>query len=199
MASETEPMTTQNTGPQKSKLASAILPIIMGFVLAIVVVGTVAISLLFGRVSDLKTENRFLATTIENGIVSLQQSALQQRTISYWLAYPGPQTLVLSTPAEGGIAQALLKPAEEGRSAILLVAGLGELPPSSTYDIWLSREGRTIHAEEFALDATGWSTSTIYFDEPLSAFENVELTLRVGQNTGIRAGSGPTVLEGSIR
>lgn len=198
MGSETEQLTSQNARAQKSRLASAFIPIIIGFGLAVVVVGTVAIALLFDRVNEVKSENRLLATALETGILQLRQTALQQRTISYWLAYPGPPTLVLSTPTEGGVAQGLLKPAEEGRSAILLVAGLGELLPSSTYDIWLSDGDRTTHAGEFDLDATGWSTSTVYFDEPLDTFENVELTLRVQENSGSRAGAGPAVLEGNI-
>jgi hypothetical protein len=125
MASEAEHVTARNAGPERSRLASALIPIIMGFGLLVVVVGTVAIALLFDRVNDVKSENRLLAAAFERGILQLQQSALQQRTISYWLAYPGHRTLVLSTPTEGGVARGLLKPAEEGQSAILLVAGLG--------------------------------------------------------------------------
>ena len=105
---------------------------------------------------------------------------------------------MLNTPFEGGIAQGLLKPAETGQSAILLVAGLGELPPSSIYDIWLSEGDRSILAGEIVLDAAGWGTSSVYFDEPLSSFDSVELTLKVQENTTSRAGAGPTVLEGNI-
>ncbi len=36
-----------------------------------------------------------------------------------------------------------------------------------------------MHAGELDLDATGWSTSTVYFDEPLGNFESVEITLRI--------------------
>ena len=123
---------------------------------------------------------------------------LQQQTLSYWLAYPSSKTLVLDTPFEGGVAQGLLKPAEEGLSAILLVVGLGELPPLSTYDIWLSEGERTVRAGEVSLNAVGWGTATFYFDEPLDNFESVEITLRTQDNISSRARAGPAVLKGSI-
>lgn len=159
----------------------------------------VAVVILFNRVGDLETENRSLIAILEGNFSQLQQSVLEQQTISYWLAYPGSRTLVLDAPFEGGIAQGLLKPAEEGLSAILLVAGLGELSPSSTYDLWLSEGERVVHAGEITLDARGWGTSTVYLDEPLDTFERVKLTRRVRANAGSRAAAGPAVLEGSIR
>ena len=202
MAHENESVSaqgTQDAEPPTSRLAAAVFPIVFGLTIAVVAVGAVVVVLLFNRVGDLEDENRTLGSVVEANILQLRQSVIQQQTISYWLAYPGPQTLVLDTPFEGGTAQGLLKPAEAGLSAILLVAGLGELPPSSTYDIWLTEGSRTVHAGEIGLDAAGWGTSTVYFDEPLNTFETVELTLRVQENVGSRAGAGPVVLEGSIR
>lgn len=201
MADETESTTLQApeaSGSRSSKLAATVFPIVFGIFVAVVVVLAVTVALLFNRVDDFEEANAALDKLFEANILQLQQSVLQQQTISYWLAYPSSPTLVLDTPFEGGIAQGLLKPAEEGLSAILLVAGLGELPPSSTYDIWLNEGDRTIHAGEIVLDEAGWGTSTVYLDEPLDTFENVELTLRVRENIGPRAGAGPTVLEGSI-
>ena len=202
MADETVRVSSQGLQDgesQRFRLAAAALPVVLGFGLALIVILVVAVVLLFDRVGDLEVENRSLGTLFETNILQLQQSVLQQRTISYWLAYPGPQTLVLNTPFEGGVAQGLLKPAEEGMSAILLVAGLGELPPSSTYDIWLSEGERTVHAGELALDAAGWGTATIYPSEPLFTFERVQLTLRTQDNPGSGIRDARIVLEGLIR
>lgn len=198
MANEGEQVTSHDAGSRRSRLAAAVLPMILGISVAVLVVLAVAVVLLFSRVDDLEDENAALSGLFEASILQLQQSDLQQQTISYWLAYPSSQTVVLNPTFVGGIAQGLLKPAEEGLSAILLVAGLGELTPSSTYDIWLSEGERTVRAGEIALNATGWGTSTVYLDEPLDTFEIVELTLRRQNDTGSRAGAGPAVLEGSI-
>ena len=198
MANEEETVSSPNAEPQRSKLATAAAPVIFGLVIAVVVVLAVLVAVTFQKVSDLEDDNSALIAVLDTNFAQLQQSDLQQRTVSYWLAYPSSETLVLNTPFEGGIAQGLLKPAETGQSAILLVAGLGELPPSSIYDIWLSEGDRSILAGEIVLDAAGWGTSSVYFDEPLSSFDSVELTLRVQENTTSRAGAGPTVLEGNI-
>ena len=184
--------------PRRSSLAGAVFAMILGLALSLLIVVAVAVALLFNRVVDPEAEIKSQDTLFQTNILQLQQSILQQRTISYWLAYPGPQTLVMNPPFVGGIAQGLLKPAEEGLSAILLVAGLTELQPSSSYDLWLSGGGRTVHAGALLLDATGWGTSTVYFDEPLSNFESAELTLRVQEITISRDAAGPVVLEGTI-
>lgn len=66
---------------------------------------------------------------------------LELRVLTYWLAYPATQPILLE-PASGiGGAQGVFKIADDGLSGIVTVAGMEELPPPSVYQVWLDGGG----------------------------------------------------------
>jgi len=49
---------------------------------------------------------------------------LELRVLTYWLAYPTTQPLVLEPPGGAGTSQGVLRIADDGLSGIIMVAGM---------------------------------------------------------------------------
>ena len=116
-------------------------------------------------------------------------SLLQLQVLSYWLAYPTHDPLVLE-PMEGtGKAQGVLLTAEDGLSAVLMLAGMEQLPPDSAYEVWLTGEDRRGRAGRLKVDTSGWAATTLYLEEPIFGFDEVQVSANTGDaSSGSSAG-----------
>ena len=168
---------------------------------AAVLVAIVILSLMIGwalsnRVNDLEREIPRLTDRLASENSKVVNALLQLRVISFWLAYPTSDAVLLEPPSGTGNSQGVLRIADGGLSAILLVAGMPELPPSSVYQISLTGEGQRVQAGQLQVDPKGWGATTIYLAEPIFGFELVDVTAET--EGGLGSASSVRVLEGKI-
>jgi len=121
---------------------------------------------------------------------------LELRVLTYWLAYPTTQPVLLEPSGGAGPSQGVLRISDDDLSGIIMVAGMQELPPSDVYQVWLSGDGDQVLAGQMRVDPSGWSATTIYLEDPISNYNSVEVTLQ-GQD-GLGLAPGPQVLEAVI-
>ena len=107
-------------------------------------------------------------------------SLLQLQVLSYWLAYPTYDPLVLEPMERTGNAQGVLLTAEDGLSAVLMLAGMEQLPPDSAYEVWLTGEDRRVRAGRLKVDTNGWAATTLYLEEPIFGFDEVQVSANTG-------------------
>ena len=169
-------------------------------VLAVVMVVFVAflvLSIIIGlwvsnRVDDI--EERIPVFAADD--TQLVNALLELRVLTYWLAYPTTQPIVLEPPSGIGNSQGVLRLADDGLSAILMVAAMPELPPESVYQVWLIGEQQPVRAARLRVDPSGWGATTIYLDQPIGSFDAVEVTAE--REDGLGPVPGPKVLEAEI-
>ena len=121
---------------------------------------------------------------------------LELRVLTYWLAYPTTQPLVLDPVSGSGSSQGVLRIADDGLSGVIMVAGMQELPPLAVYQVWLMDEGNPVLAGQMRVDPSGWGATTIYLDNPISEFDSVEVSIQ--RDDGVGLSPGVQVLEASI-
>ena len=168
-----------------------LLSLVMAALVALVILSLVIGIGLSNRVDDLEGEIPGLAD--DSQVVN---ALLQLRVLSYWLAYPTTEALLLEPPSGTGNAQGVLRTANDGLSAMLMLAGMQELPPPSVYQVWLTSEEQRVQAGQLRVDPSGWGATTIYLVEPISGFDTVEVTLENAD--GLGAAPGLRVLEAKI-
>ena len=171
------------------------------FLAVVALVALVTLSLVIGRglsnqVNDLEREISRLTEHLTSEDTQMVNALLQLRVISFWLAYPTGDPMLLEPPSGTGNSQGVLRIADDGLSAMLMVAGLPELPPSSVYEVWLTSEGQRVQAGQLQVDPSGWGATTIYVEAPIFGFEAVDVTTET--EGGLGSASGVRVLEGKI-
>lgn len=167
------------------------------FVAMAAIVAFLILSLVIGldvsnRVEDIEERIPILASDDSQVVNAL----LELRVLTYWLAYPTTQPIVLEPPSGIGNSQGVLRLADDGLSGILMVAALQELPPDSIYQVWLIGEGQPVRAAQLKVDPSGWGATTIYHEVPIGGFDAVEVT--VERVDGLGPVPGPKVLEAEI-
>ena len=164
-------------------------------------IALVTLSLVIGeglsnRVNDLEQEIPRLTDRLISEDSQLVNALLQLRVISFWLAYPTSAPMLLEPPSGTGNSQGVLRIADDGLSAMLMVAGMPELPLSTVYQVWLTGEGQRVQAGQLQVDPSGWGATTIYLAAPILGFEAVDVTVET--EGGLGSASGVRVLEGKI-
>ncbi len=149
----------------------------------VVLVGFVVFSFFIGlglsnRVEDLEQELVISADGLGTVDAQVVDALLELRVLSYWLAYPTTEPLVLEPPNGIGNSQGVLRLAADGLRGILIVAIMGQnLPPTYVYQVWLEREGQQqLRVAQFKVDTKGWGATTFYLGEPFTEFDSVVVT-----------------------
>ncbi len=145
-----------------------------------------------GRVDTLEDRIPILASDDSQVVNAL----LELRVLTYWLAYPAGQPVVLEPIGGVGASQGVLRIADDGLSGIIMVAGMQELPATSVYQVWLMEDGDPVLAGQMRVDPSGWGATTIYLDNPISGFDSVEVSIQ--RDDGIGLSPGVQVLEATI-
>lgn len=172
------------TGDARSKAASWAL--VARFVLPIaaaIVVGlfTFAVAMnirLDNRTDNLMQDNATLTAQVVRSADEGAQNAERLRQLqvtSYWLANPANQSVTLKPPTGAGSSRGILLVSDDGRGAILMLAGMKDQSPTSTFQVWLMRHGDRVLAGTVKVDERGWGTATIRPKESFFQFEKVEL------------------------
>lgn len=153
------------------------------YVTLVVLVGLVVSSFFIGlgllnRVGDLERELVISADGLGTVDSQVVDALLELRVLSYWLAYPTTEPLVLEPPNGIGNSQGVLRLAADGLSGILIVASMGQnLPPTYVYQVWLEKEGQQqLRVAQFKVDTKGWGATTFYLGEAFTEFDSVVVT-----------------------
>ena len=144
------------------------------------------------RVDTLEERIPFLASDDSQVVNAL----LELRVLTYWLAYPTTQPVLLEPTGGFGASQGVLRIADDGLSGIIMVAGMQELPATSVYQVWLMNDGNPVLAGQMRVDPSGWGATTIYLNDPISDFDSVEVSIQ--RDDGIGLSPGVQVLEATI-
>ena len=187
--------------PRVFPLKRVLLPLAAILVLGLFSVNLVATLLLDGQVEELQAHNTSLNRLEKLAADEAQvfQSLNELREFaSHWLIDTPSLPLVLEPPGRKGRSEGLLLVAEDGRQAMLMVAGMRKLPEPLSYQVMLKRQGQQpLWVGQLKVDATGRGNVALHIpDEPIFAFDKVMLTADADAVRGIAEDG--MVLEGQI-
>ena len=160
------------------RLIRLLMPVAAILVLSLISYNLVMNFFLSSRMDDLQRENATLARLVQLAAYGFpaEESQDQLRIADNWLADSASQPMILDPPDRSGKSQGILLVTDDGLRAMLMVAGLRELPPPSSYQVWLSRQGQELWVGQLKVDSNGWGTVTLYPEEPFFSFDTVRLT-----------------------
>jgi len=173
-------------------------------VAAMVMVGlfTAAVVLnvrLSDRTQGLEQNNSTLTAQValsvnENNL--MEEKLEQLQLTNYWLANPANQPLALKPTRPGGSSKGVLLLAKDGSGAMILISGMEDRSPTSTYQVFLMRQGDRVWAAEVKVDDRGWGTAAFWPKESLFRFDKIELVSETVP--GAVSTPGDMVLEANI-
>jgi hypothetical protein len=150
------------------------------------------------RVDRLEQENSAMAAQVARSLAgeTYTLNKLQQMLVTdYLLVSPGTETVRLEAVGEEGRSRGVLLVSDDGSRAILIVAGMGQLPVDSVYEVWLMRPGQRVSTGQVTVDSSGWGTIVLQPPESVFKFDWVGLT---EEAMGSATPSGEMVLRGRI-
>jgi anti-sigma-K factor RskA len=116
-------------------------------------------------------------TRLEAQTAVLEHELNSQRTVLAQLTSPSAQAFAVSgTQLEPGARGQFIADASTG-SAVLVVSGLKELPPDSTYEFWLIQGKTAVAAGLFNADTQGHAILNVPHTEGLSSFTAVGVSI----------------------
>ncbi len=183
------------------RLKRALLPLAAILIAGLFSANLVATVLLNGQVDELQEQGTTLKRLEKLAADEAQviQSLNQLREFaSYWLVDSKNLPLVLAPPGSKGQSEGLLLVAEDGRRAMLMVAGMKVLPEPLSYQVMLKRQDQSpLWVGQLKVDSTGRGNVALYIPNgPLFAFDKVMLTADADEVRDV--GKDGMVLEGQI-
>ncbi|MBI4339310.1 MAG: anti-sigma factor [Chloroflexi bacterium] len=100
----------------------------------------------------------------------------QQRELTYAIAIPGMETMVLKSTETAAKARGMMMVSSDYTWAVLVSQGL-EPRDSMGYQLWLIRDGQRVSGGVFTVDNTGYGLMRVKFPSPLSEFSAIGITL----------------------
>jgi hypothetical protein len=149
------------------------------------------------RLARLERENQALAGRLSQALATAAQereTVGQLRAANYMIADPTTHRMPLE-PVNNGDSpyHGVLLVSEDGRHAVLMVAGMS--PPSSSedyqesYPVWLLRPGKRVIIGEVKVDTTGWGSANLAPQESVFGFDWVALSTGQGTEASPSAGN----------
>ena len=194
----TTPAKTTASRGWTSSLSKVLMPLAAVLVLGLLSYSVYVSTILSSRVENLQRESAVLTRW---GKLAAQESQVMDRlnelrAASDFLAETESTDVILESPNDSGNSGGILLVADDGRRAMLMVTGMRELEPPSSYDVWLVRQGQSMWAGQLKVDSKGWGAVTLHPPEPLFEFDMVRLT--PAPSSDPVPGRGDMVLEGQI-
>ena len=133
---------------------------------------------LSNRTQSLERVNSTLTAQVaismnENNLMEEKLNQLQ--LASYWLANPANQPLALKPTHSGESSKGVLLLAKDGSGAVIIITGMKDRSPTSTYQVWLMRQGDRVLVGRVKVDDRGWGTAAFWPKESLFRFDKIEL------------------------
>jgi hypothetical protein len=194
----TTPAKTTASRGWTGSLSKVLMPLAAVLVLGLLSYSVYVSTILSSRVENLQRESAVLTRW---GKLAAQESQVMNRlnelrAASDFLAETESTDVILESPNDSGNSGGILLVADDGRRAMLMVTGMRELEPPSSYDVWLVRQGQSMWAGQLKVDSKGWGAVTLHPPEPLFEFDMVRLT--PAPSSDPVPGRGDMVLEGQI-
>ena len=194
----TTPAKTTASRGWTSSLSKVLMPLAAVLVLGLLSYSVYVSTILSSRVENLQRESAVLTRW---GKLAAQESQVMDRlkelrAASDFLAETESTDVILESPNDSGNSGGILLVADDGRRAMLMVTGMRELEPPSSYDVWLVRQGQSMWAGQLKVDSKGWGAVTLHPPEPLFEFDMVRLTPAPASDPA--PGRGEMILEGQI-
>ena len=194
----TTPAKTTASRGWTGSLSKVLMPLAAVLVLGLLSYSVYVSTILSSRVENLQRESAVLTRW---GKLAAQESQVMDRlkelrAASDFLAETESTDVILESPNDSGNSGGILLVADDGRRAMLMVTGMRELEPPSSYDVWLVRQGQSMWAGQLKVDSKGWGAVTLPPPEPLFEFDMVRLT--PAPSSDPVPGRGDMVLEGQI-
>ena len=194
----TTPAKTTASRGWTGSLSKVLMPLAAVLVLGLLSYSVYVSTILSSRVENLQRESAVLTRW---GKLAAQESQVMDRlkelrAASDFLAETESTDVILESPNDSGNSGGILLVADDGRRAMLMVTGMRELEPPSSYDVWLVRQGQSMWAGQLKVDSKGWGAVTLHPPEPLFKFDMVRLT--PAPSSDPVPGRGDMVLEGQI-
>ena len=192
-----QPVLTGPTRGERSWLSRTLVPVAAVLVIGLLGYNLTNNFLLSAKLDSLQRESEKL-TQLEQMAgedAQFKASLHELRVASYWLADSNSPPMMLEPPVPTDNSQGILLVAKDGRRAMLMVAGMKELPPPSSYQVWLMRQGQRTWVGQLKVDPSGWGTVTLHPSETFFGFEKMQLTTDAAAST---TGREDMVLEGLI-
>lgn len=179
----------------------ALAPVAIVLLVGLIAANLIATFLLNDQVDELQEQNtpgtrlEKLAGTEAQVVQSLNEL---RDFASYWLLDSPSLPLVLEPPGRKGTSEGILLMDEDGRSAVLMVAGLRALPEPLSYQVMLKRHNQQpIWVGQVKVDSAGRGNVALHIpQEPIFAFDKVMLTTDAEESR--EASTDGMVLEGQI-
>jgi len=187
-------------GPRRwgGNLSKVLMPLAAVLVLGLLSYNVYVNTVLSSRVESLQRESAVLTRW---GKLAAQESQVMDRldelrAASDFLAETESTDVILESPTSSGNSGGILLVADDGRRAMLMVTGMRELEPPSSYEVWLVSPGRTEWAGQLKIDSKGWGAVELHPPQSLFDFEMVRLTPAPASDPV--PGRGDMILEGQI-
>ena len=195
---DADPANISATNRLRERVVKALMPLAAVLVLGLLSYSIYVNTVLSTRVESLQRESALLTRW---GKLAAQESQVidrlnELRAASDFLAKTESTDVILEPPSRSGRSGGILLVADDGRRAMLMVTGMRELEPPSSYDIWLVRQGQSMWAGQLKVDSKGWGFVTLHPPEPLFEFDMVRLTPAPASDPA--PGRGGMILEGQI-
>jgi len=179
-------------------LSKVLMPLAAVLVLGLLSYSVYVNTVLSSRVESLQRDSALLTRW---GKLAAQESQVMDRlnelrTASDPLSKTGSTDVILEPLSRSGNSGGILLVADDGRRAMLMVTGMRELEPPSSYEIWLVRQGQSMWAGQLKVDSKGWGFVTLHPPEPLFDFDMVRLS--PAPASAPAPGRGDMILEGQI-
>jgi hypothetical protein len=180
------------------RMTKVLMPLAAVLVLALLSYNVYVNLVLSSQVESLQRDSAVLTRW---GKLAAQESQVMDhldelRAASNFLAETESTDVILESPTNNGNSGGILLVADDGRRAMLMVTGMRELEPPSSYEVWLVRPDRSEWAGQLKVDSKGWGAVELHPPQSLFDFDMVRLTPAPASDPV--PGRGDMILEGQI-
>jgi len=180
------------------RMTKVLMPLAAVLVLALLSYNVYVNLVLSSQVESLQRDSAVLTRW---GKLAAQESQVMDhldelRAASNFLAETESTDVILESPTNNGNSGGILLVADDGRRAMLMVTGMRELEPPSSYEVWLVRPNRSEWAGQLKVDSKGWGAVELHPPQSLFDFDMVRLTPAPASDPV--PGRGDMILEGQI-
>jgi hypothetical protein len=163
-----------------ARLTRALLPLAAGLVLGLFGTAMFINMSMANRMERLETVSLEMIQRMDESATGDNQALGEGQAVqpNDMLKFdPRTPPLVLESPSGARGRHGFMLVTEDGRRAVLMVAGMKEPRPPWGYNIWLTRGGQRVPLGRVNIDSSGSGTMTLTPPEPLFRFDSLNVTM----------------------
>ena len=200
VALASQPEAEESKGRRPNRMATIGLSVAASFALVLFGVLVALLLQLRSQLTEVRDENQRgqqLIQEMQQENQELLTMVEQQRSLSYTVALPGTEVMLLANTDVAPRARGMLMASGDQNWGYVVVQGLKPPDEETVYQIWLlSRDGPD-SGGVFLVDKTGYGQRFVRFPRPLYNYAGIEITVEPQQ--GSPSPSGEQVLAAHFR